>query len=497
VAVRIQGAERTLIIDSGSSCSLLQPGVAELPLQRTSFEPFGVTGDSLDVIGEQQVSFQIGTVTFNHSFLVCKLPTFADGIIGLNFLTPRQAKLDLGSLFIRVCLNPQLDFATLPQRDSLLEGCKRRKGRGLITHVSISQNRSRDDDDDDDVGVESAKSARKSNLRNCEEVTPPKTRDPSSNPPEVVLNESKAWTVACRETVVLQPRAKHTVLGKVLGGGNSRNPPCLLCVEPAHVPIEGICVARVLTRPSVKVHGSQPARKSALLAGCTQLNSHAPDVTHDSKVSEQQDCNFETGYPSDSVMLIVVNFSEEKLTLPKGTILGIAQGISENLVVSVSDEEIVDKGTEQTFFSGSNKEVSKGFKKYVDGKLAHLSRAEKEVIEPVLIKYAGIFHDDEDNDFRSTNVVVHKIETGDATPIKKVPYKTPFALRGEMNRQVQKMLDKGVISASHSPWSSPVVLVPKKSGTGVPKYRFCVDFRALNAITKYDSYPYHVLRRRR
>jgi hypothetical protein len=73
--------------------------VAEFPLERTSFETFGV---SLNVIGEQQVSFQMGTVTFNHSILVCKLTTFADGLIGLNFLMPRQDKLDLGSLFISV-----------------------------------------------------------------------------------------------------------------------------------------------------------------------------------------------------------------------------------------------------------------------------------------------------------------------------------------------------------------------------------------------------------
>ena len=85
-------------------------------------------------------------------------------------------------------------------------------------------------------------------------------------------------------------------------------------------------------------------------------------------------------------MLMVVNFSKEELTLPKGTILGIAQGISENLVVPVSDEENVDRGTEQSFFSGSTREVPKGFRKYVDEKLAHLSRAEREVIEPVLCR---------------------------------------------------------------------------------------------------------------
>ena len=84
---------------------------------------------------------------------------------------------------------------------------------------------------------------------------------------------------------------------------------------------------------------------------------------------------------------------------------------------------------------------------------------------------------------------MHKVETGDAAPIKKAPYKTPFALRQEMNMKVQQMLDKGVISPSYSPWSSPFVLVPKKSENGTPKYRFCVDFRALNTVTKYDSYP--------
>ena len=395
-----------------------------------------------------------------------------------------MARWDLGSLSLRVCLNQNLDFVALSQHEALMEECKRRERCGLITQVSISQNPS----GEDSVEPECTKSTGKSKLRKFGEETPPNVKEINLQPHEVELNDSEAWTVISKETVVLQPRAKHTVLGKVLGG-NSRNPSCLLCVEPAHVPIEGICVARILTRPSVAIHRSQPAGKRALPTSCTELNIHAPDVPHDLKVRKQLYSAPDTRYSPDSITLMIANFSDEELTLPKGTILGVAQEISENLVVSVKDEDDADRGTEQTFFSGSNKELPKGFKKYIDEKLAHLSHAEKEIIEPVLIKYAGIFHDDEDNDFKSTNVVVHKIVTGDATPIRKAPYKTPFALRDEMNRQVQKMLDKGVISPSQSPWSSPVVLVPKKSGNGVPKYRFCVDFRALNAVTKYDSYP--------
>ena len=122
VAVKIQGVEGILLVDSGSSCSLLQLGVAEVPLGSTTSEPLGVTGDNLDIVGEQQVLFQMGTVTFNHSLLVCKLPTSAGGIIGLNFLTLRQTRLDLGSLSLRVCRNPNLDFVASSQHEALLEG---------------------------------------------------------------------------------------------------------------------------------------------------------------------------------------------------------------------------------------------------------------------------------------------------------------------------------------------------------------------------------------
>jgi hypothetical protein len=58
-----------------------------------------------------------------------------------------------------------------------------------------------------------------------------------------------------------------------------------------------------------------------------------------------------------------------------------------------------------------------------------------------------------------------------------------------MKEKVQKMLDQGVIRGSNSPCSAPALQVPKKNRAGKPRFRFCVDFRALNAVTRFDSYP--------
>ena len=55
----------------------------------------------------------------------------------------------------------------------------------------------------------------------------------------------------------------------------------------------------------------------------------------------------------------------------------------------------------------------------------------------------------------------------------------------ELRALLAEILSKEIIQPSSSPWSSLVVLVQKKDGTG----RFCVDYRKVNSVTRKDAYP--------
>nr|GEX09298.1 retrotransposon-related protein [Tanacetum cinerariifolium] len=69
-------------------------------------------------------------------------------------------------------------------------------------------------------------------------------------------------------------------------------------------------------------------------------------------------------------------------------------------------------------------------------------------------------------------------------PMSSQPYRQPYFQKNEIEKQVRELLSQGLIRPSHSPFSSPALLVKKSDGS----WRFCVDYRALNDITIKEKY---------
>ena len=83
-----------LLLDKGSSLSLIKTGVCTSNVNSAIVTPYGVTGDELRVNGEQRVTFTIKGETYTHDFCVFNVATEADAILGSDFLLKMDARLD-------------------------------------------------------------------------------------------------------------------------------------------------------------------------------------------------------------------------------------------------------------------------------------------------------------------------------------------------------------------------------------------------------------------
>lgn len=123
-------------------------------------------------------------------------------------------------------------------------------------------------------------------------------------------------------------------------------------------------------------------------------------------------------------------------------------------------------------------------------RVEQLNKEEQESVYNICAEYTDIFYLEGDK-LTSTSSIMHEIKTPiDHAPIYQRQYRLPHSQREEINKQINKMHDEGIIEPSNSPWNSPMLLVPKKlDATGKPKYRLVVDYRKLNNITVGDKMP--------
>jgi hypothetical protein len=117
-------------------------------------------------------------------------------------------------------------------------------------------------------------------------------------------------------------------------------------------------------------------------------------------------------------------------------------------------------------------------------------RMMEESVAKILTKYPTVFPEEPrlvqpPEERKKLTQPAMKIETGDAEPIKVPYYRLGPGDLDELKKQIRKLLEAKLIRPSVSPWGAPVLFVRKKDGSK----RLCIDYRALNKITKTDAYP--------
>ncbi|XP_063600361.1 uncharacterized protein LOC134776542 [Penaeus indicus] len=111
----------------------------------------------------------------------------------------------------------------------------------------------------------------------------------------------------------------------------------------------------------------------------------------------------------------------------------------------------------------------------------HLPDDQQEDLKEILRKYETVLTDVPGK----TNVTEYKIEVTVPDTIRVKPYPIPYSLEDVVREELSHMMQLGIIEASDSSFSTPILVVPKKDGN----HRLCLDFRRLNKIVKFDAEP--------
>ena len=108
----------------------------------------------------------------------------------------------------------------------------------------------------------------------------------------------------------------------------------------------------------------------------------------------------------------------------------------------------------------------------------NLSSEQQDEVRSLLRDYKEIFSDVP----KVTNLIEHKVELTEREPVRCKVYLTPYKMQEIVDKEIDDLLEMGVIGRSEAPYASPVVFVKKPDNT----YRVCVNFIELNKITVFD-----------
>lgn len=184
---------------------------------------------------------------------------------------------------------------------------------------------------------------------------------------------------------------------------------------------------------------------------------------------------------NESTPVRIMNPWDAKITIKKGKKIGKFVCLSSKSDILPMEK---DNNISKPFNPPSNPPTSNANMEFnFDESI--LTESQQNDLSKLLHEFDDCFVD-KSGQLGKTDVVKHKIEIEENTaPIRHRAYRVPPYKRQEIEKQVDSLLKQELIKPSVSPWAAPVVLIKKSDGS----FRFCVDYRSLNKVTKFDAYP--------
>ena len=182
----------------------------------------------------------------------------------------------------------------------------------------------------------------------------------------------------------------------------------------------------------------------------------------------------------------VLNLSDRFVTLKKGREVGQASVV--HTVTPIPNEFLGSVASVSQNVESKEAQIPEHLKDMYDKSIKNLDQDESSQFAKLLLQFQDVFAKT-DFDLGNFTEIEHKIDTGDAKPIKQHMRRTPVMFAQEEEAHLKKLLDAEVIRPSCSDWASNPVLIRKRDGS----VRWCLDFRSLNNVTVKDVFPLPII----
>ena len=189
-----------------------------------------------------------------------------------------------------------------------------------------------------------------------------------------------------------------------------------------------------------------------------------------------------------SLAVLVDNLEHEDVDLEPGALVGSVQEVTTAAAPDQTDESPPPAATTHKEFDAlpqadKIKWLVTQFRLEDAPSLQRDPRLRKEVLR-VLLQFSDIISI---GGYGKTNLITHPINVHPGTePIKMKHRPLNPVMEESLRQQIDRWLEQRVVEEADSPWSFPLVPVPKKNSKEI---RWAVDYRKLNAVTKKDAFP--------